>query len=89
MKFIVHWSGGDEGGYSETVQPVECESHERLVQYIEESIKMAVRNSHSMFMMFGDSVMLNDFYSSFTGTINMPYIYTLDEWFNGNVERIK
>jgi hypothetical protein len=89
MRFIVTFGDGDESGsWSETLA-IECESRERLEQYVTVSVQQQVRNGDYVVTMFGDSYLLSAFYDYKRKTVVMPHIEELDVWFNENVQVIK
>jgi hypothetical protein len=89
MRFIVTFGDGDESGsWSETLA-IECESRERLEQYITVSVEQQIRDGGYAVTMFGESYELSAFYSYRDKRVMLPDIQELDTWFKENVQVIK
>jgi hypothetical protein len=89
MRFIITFGDGDESGsWSETLA-IQCESRERLEQYITVSVEQQILDGGYAVAMFGDSYALSAFYDYKRKIVIMPNIEELDAWFNENVQVIK
>lgn len=89
MRFIVLLGDGDETGSWDETLPVECESRERLEQFIRHTVELALANREHMIEIFGAQYSRSAFYNFTTRAVQMPEIYSLEEWFDNNVEVIK
>lgn len=88
-RFIICLGDGDEtGSWNETL-PIECESRERLEQYIRHTIESALADGQYIIEIFGGQYSRSTFYNYATRDVMMPDIYTLEQWFENNAEVIK
>lgn len=97
MKLVLTYSinGGYSCGSYDVVLPIEYSSEEALIVDFETAIKEALKYSYRDFVFGNYTFSPRDFYydasythQSFTisdaETIQLPEIYTLEDWFNKN-----